>query len=524
MNILAASNTYDEVAYPTQPVWHSHPAHVGAISTLFGMQPQPANRSRVLELGCATGGNLIPMAERFPDGTFVGIDYSRVQIETARQVSTALGLTNLQLLHASIADLGDALGKFDYIVCHGVYSWVARDLQHKILEFCRAALNPQGVAYVSYNVYPGWHLRSIFRRLMCEQAKQSTSTQRQMAEGRTLLELLSRTVTREDWPYGKILKAEIDAILNHQSGYLFHEYLEPDNEPIYFHEFDARATAAGLRYLGDAVPPSMFAVNALPASESHLRRVTHDAIALEQYWDVLKNRGFHQTLLCHREISPSGCLQPQRLEGLYFRGDFTPRGAAPDFKSSAPATFTFRGGRTVIQRPPPVKAVLYHLGRQWPRAVNLDSLIDAVGNLIAAGGPGADSPAVLREQIVQIVVEAVARGLIDPTSVPDDFITSISSRPAASPLARLQAETSNKVTNRRHERVELDEGTRAMLRFLDGRHDHGALLDALVAAMACGEVTAPPNFAASGAPDPDTLAMVLKTWLTSIANQALLIA
>jgi methyltransferase-like protein/2-polyprenyl-3-methyl-5-hydroxy-6-metoxy-1,4-benzoquinol methylase len=520
---LDTINAYDEVPYPSQPVRHGHPARIGAIATLFGMQPQTAGRSRVLELGCGTGGNLIPMAERFPDGIFVGVDYSRVQIEMARQVSAALGLKNLELLHASIADLGDELGSFDYIICHGVYSWVSRNLQRKILDLCRTALNPQGVAYVSYNVYPAWHIRSIFRRLMCEQARQSNSSQQQMAEGRSLLDLLSKTVTRDGTPYGKILKEEIDAILNHQSGYLFHEYLEPDNEPLYFHEFHARAAAAGLRYLGDALSPAMASLNPRPATEPYLRRIAHDAISREQYWDVLNNRSFRQTLLCHQDIPLSDRSLSERLESLYFCGQFTPHNATPDFQSSAPETFAWGKGRTLSQRHPLVKAALYHLGRQWPRSLTIDGLADAVGDLFAADG-GADSPATIRAELVQIVAEGVARGLIHPANVPDDFVTSISPRPLASPLARLQAQSSHSVTNRRHEGVQLDDGTRIMLRLLDGQHDQGTLLDALVAAMARGQVTAPPGLGALGATAGDALAIELNKWLTALANQALLIA
>ena len=137
-----AANPYDEVPYPSQPLRHTQPARLEAIAAMFGMQPAPADRCNVLELGCATGGNLIPLANRCPQSRFLGIDYSQVQIDLARRAAEALGLENLELRCASITDLGDELGWFDYIICHGVYTWVPRDVQDKILALCRTALNP----------------------------------------------------------------------------------------------------------------------------------------------------------------------------------------------------------------------------------------------------------------------------------------------------------------------------------------------------------------------------------------------
>lgn len=128
------STTYDEIVYPSYPYAQSHPSHLATVARLFGLRSPDLARCRVLELGCAGGGNLLPMAVRYPDATFVGIDLSARQVELGRKAIQTLGLTNLDLRAASITDVTADWGTFDYILCHGVYSWVPDAVQDKILD------------------------------------------------------------------------------------------------------------------------------------------------------------------------------------------------------------------------------------------------------------------------------------------------------------------------------------------------------------------------------------------------------
>ena len=137
---------YDEVPYPSHPYPNSHPDHLATVATLLGLNPPASNRCRVLELGCASGGNLIPMALTSPDSRFVGVDLSREQIAEGQKTVEALGLTNIELRHLSILDLDDSFGSFDYIVCHGVYSWVPDNVQDRILAICAGTSCPRGSA------------------------------------------------------------------------------------------------------------------------------------------------------------------------------------------------------------------------------------------------------------------------------------------------------------------------------------------------------------------------------------------
>ena len=102
----------------------THPDTLATIATLFGMNPPEVPRARVLEIGCASGANLIPMAAELPEGSFLGIDQSERQVADGRATIEAAGLKNVELRRVNVLDAGPDLGTFDYIICHGVFSWV----------------------------------------------------------------------------------------------------------------------------------------------------------------------------------------------------------------------------------------------------------------------------------------------------------------------------------------------------------------------------------------------------------------
>lgn len=135
-------NSYDAVPYKAWPYPFTHPRHLEAMATLFGMQPADISGCRVLELGCAAGGNLIPQAIDLPDSTFVGIDLSTRQIDEGRAIVESLGLGNIELRRADIMDVDDGWGQFDYIISHGVFSWIPQDVQDKLLALMLAISRP----------------------------------------------------------------------------------------------------------------------------------------------------------------------------------------------------------------------------------------------------------------------------------------------------------------------------------------------------------------------------------------------
>src|SRR5262252_5947803 len=142
---------YDEVRYTSRPLAQTHPDRLATLASWFGMRPAAVDRCRVLELGCGTGANLIPMALGLPESSFVGVDLATSAIAEGQAMATALELANIDLRALDVRTIPDQLGAFDYIIAHGLFSWVTHDVQEHILEVCTTRLTPEGVAYISYN-------------------------------------------------------------------------------------------------------------------------------------------------------------------------------------------------------------------------------------------------------------------------------------------------------------------------------------------------------------------------------------
>ncbi len=256
MEITAeAPFSYDVIPYPGIALPETLPSNLGMVATLFGMSPPPVEHCRVLELGCGSGGNLVPMADAYPEATFVGIDLSERQISQGLEPVCALGLQNIALRRLSILDVGSDFGQFDYILCHGVYSWVPAEVRDKILAICRDHLSPNGVAYVSYNTYPGWRMREIIRDALRFHTQPISDPAARIRQARAILDFLTESIPTAEGAYRMIFKTESDILRDSPDGYLFHEHLEDVNDPIYFQQFVAQAKAKGLQYLAEGAWP-----------------------------------------------------------------------------------------------------------------------------------------------------------------------------------------------------------------------------------------------------------------------------
>jgi SAM-dependent methyltransferase len=159
----ALVRSYAEVRYPFLAHRHTDPDRLATIARLHGVVAPPVERCRLLEVGCAVGGNLASMAMLLPGAQLVGCDLSEQQIEHGRAAMTAAGIPNVSLCALDLTEVGTSLGTFDYVVAHGVFSWVSEGVQDDLLALLARCLAPNGVAYLSYNVRPGWHELSVIR-------------------------------------------------------------------------------------------------------------------------------------------------------------------------------------------------------------------------------------------------------------------------------------------------------------------------------------------------------------------------
>jgi methyltransferase-like protein/SAM-dependent methyltransferase len=485
-------SSYDDVPYDGQAFATTHPGRLFAVGRLFGMTPPPVATSRVLELGCAAGWNLLPMAEHLPDAQFVGVDLSARQIAEAREIAETCGIANVRLEQASILDVDLSWGTFDYILVHGVYSWVPEPVQRAILTICARQLTPHGIAYVSYNTFPGWHMRAMVRDMMRFHAARFDTPEARIDESRALLEFLTREATQDE-PYQALLRRELGALQQAADSYLYHEHLEEINEPVYFHEFAARARQHGLRYLGESRVTTMVAANLGDEARETLQRIAGDEIEAEQYMDFVRNRMFRETLLVHGVQRLTREIPPSALQGLHV-GSLAALVAPPDDLHMALAddrsmTFSGPGAKEISTRSPHLKTALWLLQQEHPRTRPFDELRRAVrahwgGDPDDATNAAHDADRLgaglltcyLQSSLVQLHGCAVA-----------------CARTTDGPLriGRVSRETARRrrmVATHRHEGLRLDELLAELVVLLDGTRDASALVDELTARVLRGEL------------------------------------
>jgi methyltransferase-like protein/2-polyprenyl-3-methyl-5-hydroxy-6-metoxy-1,4-benzoquinol methylase len=462
---------------------------MATVASLFGMTPALVTNCRVLELGCAAGFNLIPMAASLPDSRFVGVDLSPRQVLDGQEAIRSMGLTNIELRPMSIMDVGDEFGRFDYIICHGVFSWVPAEVREKILEIASRNLAPQGVAYVSYNCFPGWHLAGMIREMMLYHIRRFTEPSKRIQQAKAFLDYLAMGTLDQNSSYARLLKEEAELLRRTSESYLFHDHLEAVNQPIYFHEFTDQAAAHGLQYIWESYVGDRAGYLWNGVKET-LDRLSTDLIRREQNLDFLFNRRFRESLLCHDDVAldrsrPSELL----MSRFHFIGVARPQSSRVDIGSHAIETFRAPGGESIQVDHPICKATLACLHESSPQAQSFDELCGAVRTRLEGAAdikPIPDDE--LRRGIAALLRECIWTRLVATNVHPMTSNTPIGERPVASPVARYQAKSSDRVANLRHENVALTQTDRNILPLLDGRRDRAALVDALVGMVDAGQI------------------------------------
>ncbi len=441
------------------------------------MQPAPAERCRVLELGCGDGGNLIPIALAFPNSEFVGLDLAPTPIAIGHELIHELCLANVRLEAVDILQIGPGLGRFDYIIAHGVYSWVPPDVRDKMLSIMHHHLAPQGVAYVSYNALPGCHVRQMIRDMLLFHLRHVADPNARIAEALKFLRMLLGALQGKEASAPALMKEEVRAILERNPAVLFHDELGEFWYPVHFTEFIAHAERHRLKYLAEAnifdMEPGRFASRIREQLEEYAcgRRLDH-----EQYMDFLKCRKFRQTLLCHADVKISDNVICDRVRGLYAASPATPVSAKPDLTGDRPEEFRGEKGAAMVTAHPLAKTAIGHLTQVWPEAIRFDALAAQCGELMhSVANP---------EALAEILLATFRAGLVELHVSPPPCVSKPGLCPATTRLARWQAQHGKTITTLRHTAIDATgEVERRLLALLDGTRNRAALASELASTL-----------------------------------------
>ncbi len=455
-------NPYETIRYPGRPIAHTHPDRLAAMGILFGMEPVPIERARVLEIGCCDGINLLALAQSLPGSEFVGIDITESDIARAQESLVAVGLRNIEFHRMDLCDLPGPFEKFDYVIVHGLYSWIPLDVRERLMGAVQESLAPRGIAYISYNVLPGCHFRQMFREMMLFHARNVVDTEERIDKARELLTFMALSL--EGHQQKLMFQHQLGIFAQEKDYALFHDDLAEHYHPVHFHEFAAHSARYGLKYLAEAsyfaMRPEALGSGAAALFSNNIGQFTNDPVEASQYLDFSYCRHFRMTLVCHEAAHVEHIVRADRLRALHFHTQST-------FAGTMDGEDLFEGAHECKIRTSDrnVLSLMHFLIDIWPRVVSFREL------------PGAESDP---ERTCEILLALMNLGMVEPAVFCPEFTLVPSERPTASALARLQASRGWPLANLRHVGVQTSNPVQNLLiPLLDGTRTREMLLDEL---------------------------------------------
>ena len=319
-----AKEIYADLGYLSQPFPYASAPFLESYARLLGLSPAPASKARILEIGSSYGGNVISQALFYPQATFTGIEIAPTQVSVGKTYIDQLGITNLDLLEGDVNESHDHLGTYDYIIAHGFYSWVDDDTKDNFLCLCKEHLAENGILYMSYNTYPGWHKMDSVRALL-EFANKDIDTlnhREKVRHGKTVASKLGALMLEYDTVKNQQTSflQSLRQTLQKQDCYVGHDHLEPVNTPVYFHQCMDHMAEHGFTYLCDCDLNLSFSDVYDETLRTKLEELApHDPLAREQYIDFMLNTAFRKSLFTHKGATPKRITETSVTDAGFHR-------------------------------------------------------------------------------------------------------------------------------------------------------------------------------------------------------------
>ncbi|MDD2943280.1 MAG: class I SAM-dependent methyltransferase [bacterium] len=463
--------SYNSVPYHGHAFAHTDINHLSALGALFSLSPKLPSQANVLEVGCAEGRNLFPLAVRYPKAKFLGIDLSSKQIAVAEDRRKKLDLDNISFLVQDVLSM-ESKDAFDFIIIHGLYSWVPEDARIPLLARAQSLLAPNGLIYVSYNTLPGWHFRNILRDFLLYATRNCISTDDRLRAARESLAIWSKAHSNPLTAGHQMIGTMLNSLNHLPDWYIFHELLENHNNPLYFSRFVEEASAANLQYVCDAELATVSDYDLPEAAQSAVRTLADDMLSHEQFNDFIRQRMFRRSLLTQKNLSIPRSNFAAEVEKLFFSSPLIPTS-----RSTTGTTFEDPHGVEVVVEDKPLASALTALSSTWPGSLAFNDIHAATST---AGG-------ISRAELGQNLFHCLMQGTVFPHREAVALPSKVEDFPQLSPLTCLEATWDNHVTSFKHEDIVLSKEERFLATLLDGKHSKAALAKLMQEKFAIGE-------------------------------------
>ncbi len=444
------------------------------------MSPPDVENCRLLELGCGNGSNLLAQAFVFPSSKFVGIDLSENQIADAKKGAAELNLTNVEFRQIDVMEMtAQDFGKFDYITAHGLISWIPDFVRERVFEIYREMLNPNGIGYISYNTYPGGHIRDMARRMMRFHTRNTTDPTEKVQKAISFLAFLVENSIEKE-AFQPFLMKELQRHFDHETADIFHDDLAEFYQPVYFYEFVETLQKHGLQFLSEsdigAMSTNIFSPEVRETVES-----MNDIVEREQYMDFVRGRYFRQTLICHQEVELNRQISPPILRDFYISSPLRPLDENPNLTERKVEKFVGRKNAGVEIDHPLTKAALVYLNQIFANYTDFDELATEARKILEENGFQTDDWEKEKDILNQIFWQMYfSTGLVEINVKRHQISTNAGEKPKINRLAAWQIKRGNALSTFLGTSIKIDdEISHHLIELMNGTRNRDELLEAM---------------------------------------------
>ncbi|MCB0319946.1 MAG: methyltransferase domain-containing protein [Bdellovibrionales bacterium] len=480
---LLPSDSYDQVQFSSRPTPERTPSRFWVVGALRGMRPVLPSRAKFLEIGCSTGRHLLFLAELYPEAHFLGVDSSGEQIAQAVSLQRTLGLKNVEFLCSDIQNFAVQEFAYDYILCHGLYSWCSKPLQNRVFEILQHGLTETGIAYVSHNSLPGWGARQSVRDILALFDDPKLPATERVHRARQVIQGAEDLLVDAYRPHGMLLREELERNLQRSESFFIHELLAQNVSGSSLQDMSHHAAQYGMRYLGDANPQRMSQFDKrrddLPED---FKRDTSDKRA--QLLDILFPSSFRGSLWVRQSHELAEELQSELIPQTYISSPLmleTELHHDGELDSFRMTPFYGPGDNVVEVRAPALKHVLLELSHSWPTPVAFSDILRRVAKSVTFAEGEEER---LREEISALFIQ----GVLDIYSEAIPIAKDVSEYPEVMKFAQY-SHADGWVTTLRNEIFQLDSLDEKLLPLLDGKRSFDELLVSIKEGIKNGELS-----------------------------------
>ncbi|MDZ5647109.1 class I SAM-dependent methyltransferase [Nitrospirillum sp. BR 11828] len=289
------------IAYLRRYYQELNPASIAYAALQCGYQAPRLDRPfRYLDLGCGHGYSPLLFASLFPQGHFMGVDFNPVHIHSAENLRRTAGIDNAGFSASSFQDLATEengpIADCDFIVMHGIMSWVSETVRREIGAVIRRRLKPGGIVYASYNCQPGWAGKMPIRALMVDAYAVTTGTvEERVNKVRAFLRQLADTGALY-FDSNPAIEQQLQSIETLDAAYVVHEYLNEYWRVFYHKEMATFMANHGAGFIGSGTAADNVPLLAVPEKPRALMAAMPTALLREGVRDMALNRQFRRDI------------------------------------------------------------------------------------------------------------------------------------------------------------------------------------------------------------------------------------